>query len=91
MVSKSFFCFFFRWDSRIPSEEEAKEALGNHTDESDFQTIAKLKMDLKMSRYYEEAKSLAKKFTFWSKNLKDSKHRYIICSRANNVTMFAIF
>ena len=70
----------FFGSARIPSEEEAKKALENHSDESDFQTIAKLKMDLKMSRYYEEARSLANKFTSWSKNLKDSKHRYIICS-----------
>tara|TARA_Y100001970_G_scaffold77905_1_gene99148 strand:- start:1996 stop:2553 length:558 start_codon:yes stop_codon:yes gene_type:complete len=33
-----------------------------------------------MSRYYEDARYLANKFTVWSKNLKDSKHRYIICS-----------
>jgi len=70
----------FFGSARIPSKEEAKNALENHSDESDFQTIAKLKMDLKMSRYYEEARSLAYKFTSWSKNLKDSKHRYIICS-----------
>ena len=70
----------FFGSARIPSEEEAKEALENHSNESDFQTIAKLKMDLEMSRYYEEARSLANKFTSWSKNLKDSKHRYIICS-----------
>mgnify|MGYP006267939967 FL=1 len=43
----------FFGSARIPSEKEAKEALENHSDESDFQTIAKLKMDLKMSRYYE--------------------------------------
>ena len=70
----------FFGSARIPSEKEAKEALENHSDESDFQTIAKLKMDLKMSRYHEEARSLANKFTSWSKKLKDSKHRYIICS-----------
>ena len=66
--------------ARIPSKGEAKEALENHSDKTDNRTIAKLKMDLKMSRYYEEARSLANKFTSWSKNLKDSKHRYIICS-----------
>ena len=70
----------FFGSARIQSKEEAKNALENHSDESDFQTIAKLKMNLKMSRYYEEARSLAYKFTSWSKNLKDSKHRYIICS-----------
>ena len=65
----------FFGSARIPSKKEAKDALENHSDESDFQTIAKLKMDLKMSRYYEEARSLANKFTSWSKNLKDNKHR----------------
>ena len=70
----------FFGSARIPSEEEAQKALENHSDESDFQTIAQLKMNLKMSRYYEESRSLATKFTSWSKNLKDSKHRYIICS-----------
>ena len=33
-----------------------------------------------MSQYYEDARALAKKLTTWSKNLKDKKHRYIICS-----------
>ena len=37
-------------------------------------------MDLKMSRYYEDARTLAGKFTKWSKGLKGTKHRYIICS-----------
>tara|TARA_B100000530_G_scaffold260236_1_gene173467 strand:- start:94 stop:663 length:570 start_codon:yes stop_codon:yes gene_type:complete len=37
-------------------------------------------MDLKMSRYYEDARELAKRFTIWSKELKSKKHRYIICS-----------
>ena len=42
--------------------------------------MARLKMDLKMSRYYEDARELAKRFTIWSKELKSKKHRYIICS-----------
>ena len=37
-------------------------------------------MDLKMSRYYEETREMAKKFTKWSKGLKGSNHRYIVCS-----------
>ncbi|GIR57299.1 MAG: hypothetical protein CM15mP64_7110 [Candidatus Neomarinimicrobiota bacterium] len=32
--------------------------------------MARLKMDLKMSRYYEDARELAKRFTIWSKELK---------------------
>ena len=70
----------FFGSARIPSEQEAKKALKEHSNSNDMHTLAKLKMDLKMSKYYEEARSLANKFTTWSKNLKDSKHRYIICS-----------
>ena len=70
----------FFGSARILSKEDAQQALDNHSDKKDFQTLAKLKMDLKMSRYYEEARLLAKKITAWSKNLKDKKHRYIICS-----------
>ena len=33
-----------------------------------------------MSRYYEDARTLAGKFTTWSKGLKGTKRRYIICS-----------
>ena len=70
----------FFGSARIPSKKDAELALQNHSDKKDLQTISKLKMDVKMSRYYEEARELANKFTVWSKSLKDSKHRYIICS-----------
>ena len=33
-----------------------------------------------MSRFYEDARLLAKQLTKWSKRLKNSKHRYIITS-----------
>ena len=33
-----------------------------------------------MSRYYEDARRLAKKFTEWSKGLNSKKSRYIITS-----------
>ena len=33
-----------------------------------------------MSRYYEDARSLANKLTKWSKSLTGKKRRYIICS-----------
>ena len=69
----------FFGSARIKSKEESKIALNSYEGD-DTKTLLKLKMDLRMSRYYEEARSLANKFTVWSKNLKDSQHRYIICS-----------
>lgn len=35
---------------------------------------------LYMSRYYEDAAEIARMITEWSKNLKGSKHRFLICS-----------
>ena len=70
----------FFGSARILSKKEAEDNLKNYSKQKNTQQIAKLKMDLKMSRYYEDARLLAKQFTIWSKNLKDKKHRYIICS-----------
>ena len=70
----------FFGSARTPSKEDAKKALDNAPADTDSKTIARLKMDLKMSRYYEDARELAKNFTTWSKELKSKKHRYIICS-----------
>ena len=49
----------FFGSARIPSKKDAEIALQNHSDKKDLQTISKLKMDVKMSRYYEEARELA--------------------------------
>ena len=70
----------FFGSARTLSKKEAEDNLKNYSKQKNTQQIAKLKMDLKMSRYYEDARLLAKQFTIWSKNLKDKKHRYIICS-----------
>ena len=70
----------FFGSARTPSKEDAEKALDNAPANTDSKTMARLKMDLKMSRYYEDARELAKRFTIWSKELKSKKHRYIICS-----------
>ena len=70
----------FFGSARLMSRKSAQNAIDKFLDNNDEQKLRKLKIDLKMSRYYEDARCLAKKFTVWSKNLKDSKHRYIICS-----------
>jgi len=33
-----------------------------------------------LSRYYDDARTLARMLTTWSKSLQDSKHRFIVCS-----------
>ncbi|MBT4752804.1 MAG: LOG family protein [Candidatus Marinimicrobia bacterium] len=70
----------FFGSARISSQEDAQMALDNISKNADSKTIKRLNVDLKMSRYYEEARSLAGKFTTWSKGLKGTKRRYIICS-----------
>ena len=70
----------FFGSARILAREVAQYALDNAPKDSDKQSLKRLKMDLKMSRYYEDARTLAGKFTKWSKGLKGTKHRYIICS-----------
>lgn len=34
---------------------------------------------LKMSRYYEDARELARRMTEWSKNLEDTNRRFVVC------------
>ena len=70
----------FFGSARTLSREDAEKALSNAPKNADQKLIARMKMDLKMSRYYEDARELAKKLTKWSKGLKGTKHRYIICS-----------
>ena len=41
---------------------------------------ARLKEDGPMGRYYAEARRLAQLLTEWSASLKDSRHRFIVCS-----------
>jgi|TARA_B110000438_G_scaffold30528_2_gene29906 uncharacterized protein (TIGR00730 family) len=70
----------FFGSARISSREDAQSALDSASKDTDSKTLKRLKMDLRMSRYYEDARSLAGKFTKWSKGLKGTKHRYIVCS-----------
>ena len=68
----------FFGSARTLSREDAQSALDSASKDTDSKTLRRLKMDLKMSRYYEDARSLAGKFTKWSKGLKGTKNRYIM-------------
>ena len=68
----------FFGSARIKSKKEAMEEL--EKGKSNPSNLKRLKMDLKMSRYYEEARTLANKFTLWSKEISSKEQHYIICS-----------
>ena len=68
----------FFGSARTMSQEDAKKALKNAPKDTNIQTLKRLKMDLKMSQYYEDARILAGKFTKWSKGLKGTKHLSLI-------------
>ena len=70
----------FFGSARTLSMNDAKKALKIAKETSDKKSMSKHEMNLKMSRYYEDARILASKFTKWSKSLSDEKRRYIICS-----------
>ena len=42
--------------------------------------VERAKTDINMSRYYAECQELARQLTEWSKSLKGSKHRFLVCS-----------
>ncbi len=50
------------------------------TDEALQEKLRLAKVEVKMSRYYEDAVEIARLLTEWSKNLRGGKHRFIICS-----------
>lgn len=79
----------FYGSARIPSLQEAQQRLYGMTEKLDNMDIkskvmmeAKLKIaerDLKLARYYEDARKLAYQLTKWALDL-DEKQRFIVCS-----------
>ena len=70
----------FFGSARTISHEEAKKNIKNLSKNASKKDVRRCDIDLKMSRYYEETREMAKKFTKWSNGLKGSNHRYIVCS-----------
>ncbi len=44
------------------------------------ESVAGAKRQVKMSRYYRDARELARQVTAWSKSLKGTSHRFLVCS-----------
>ena len=70
----------FFGSARLKSPEAAKSDLKNVLKKNKPQKKKQLEQNIAMSRFYEDARTLAKILTVWSKKLKNSKHRYIITS-----------
>ncbi len=70
----------FFGSARIPTREQAQAALDAAGEKVTEAEKRKLEQDLANSIYNEKCQELAYKLTNWSKNLKNSDHRYIITS-----------
>jgi len=68
----------FMGSARTPSREEAEQRLAQA--EADGGDVARARVDLEMSRYYEAARELARRFTEWSKGLSDEARRFVVCT-----------
>ena len=77
----------FFGSARIHSREYAEEALARLVKR--FDAGAEVEMDahlargrkaVEWSRYYEEARELAKQLTAWSLSLESPRHRFVVCS-----------
>jgi len=68
----------FFGSARIPSRETAQAELdAAKAAGGDLKTA---ETRLHMSRYYEDARELAKRLTLWSKGLEDSGRRFVVCT-----------
>lgn len=68
----------FFGSARIPSREVAAaelEAARQGTGD-----LERAQMRLKMSRYYEDTRELARRLTLWSKGLEGTERRFVVCS-----------
>lgn len=68
----------FFGSARIPSRDKAEAALA--AAEAGDGDLDAAQYDMKMSRYYEEARELSGRLTDWSKGLAGSGRRFVVCT-----------
>ena len=68
----------FFGSARILSREAAENAL--QAAQASGNDVEGAELKLKMSRYYEDTRELAKRMTLWSKNLHAPGRRFVVCS-----------
>ncbi len=68
----------FMGSARVLSREQAEAGIGAaERGEGDLELARR---QLAMSRYYEDARELAHRFTEWSKHLGDEERRFVVCT-----------
>ena len=77
----------FFGSARVQPRDEAEKALKEA--ESTGGDIEAARQGLEMSRYYEDARELAKRLTLWSKELEDHRRRFLVCTGGGPGTMEA--
>ncbi len=70
----------FFGSARALSSDDAQKALEQARAAGDEAAIGRAESAVKLSRYYDEARELARLMTEWSKSLKGSKRRFIVSS-----------
>ncbi|MBT3215924.1 MAG: TIGR00730 family Rossman fold protein [Candidatus Marinimicrobia bacterium] len=70
----------FFGSARLQSREKAQAALDKAPKNISQKKLDAINHNLEMSKYYEDARELAKKMTIWSKGLKLKNKRFIIAS-----------
>ena len=68
----------FFGSARILSREAAEKVL--QAAQASGNDVESAELKLKMSRYYEDTRELAKRMTLWSKNLHAPGRRFVVCS-----------
>ncbi len=67
-----------------------KKAFDQSPDEANQKELRHAEIGLKMSRYYDEARELARLLTQWSIGLKNSHYRFLVCSGGGPGIMEAV-
>lgn len=70
----------FRSSDAVKKEMEQLRHRSGQAAEDSRKSLAKLEQELDMSRYYDEAVTLSRKLTEWSKGLGKGQKRFIICT-----------
>lgn len=68
----------FFGSARTLSREQAEQALA--TVKASGEDVTQAKMDLEMSRFYEESRGLSFRMTEWSKGLGGNAKRFVVCT-----------
>ncbi len=70
----------FFGSARTLSKEEAEQNLQDAEKSNNSSELKTAQRNLKMSKYYEQARELSYKLTKWSKTLEKNRRRFVVCT-----------